>query len=227
MTAATLTEVRLYGVLGDRFGRSRMMAVSSPAEAIRALCATMKGFREYLSEGVGAQQGYRLLAGREHVKLDDIKAPSGQQAIRIVPVYAGAKSAVGQIIVGVVLIVASFIPGLNVAVAGYLMSMGIALTIGGISRLLFSPPDTTPSVGSGGNTKDQNYLFGGPANTIQQGGPVPVGYGELLVGGVVISAGIVPEVLRDAGQFGQEGDGLGTLTGDGDTTPWVASVAVQ
>ncbi len=40
-------------------------------------------------------------------------------------------------------------------------------------------PDNQPS-----------YVFNGPVNTTAQGQPVPIGYGRLIVGGAVISAGI-------------------------------------
>lgn len=224
MSAAELTEVRLYGALGQRFGRSRRLAVGSPAEAIRALCATVPGFKAHL-QGPAHQQPYRVLVGTETVTADELRTPSGHQVIKIVPVYAGAKSAVGQIILGVALVAATY--GVNIAVAGALMGLGTSMIVGGISRLLASPPDLNPPGSVGGKKQDPNYLFGGPANTISQGGPVPVGYGELLVGGVVVSAGLVPETPNSRGQFGGLGDGNGTLLGDGDTTPWVASVAVQ
>lgn len=56
------------------------------------------------------------------------------------------------------------------------------------------PPEIIPdpigvgSVGGGGSAPGTNtrgsvpYLFNGPANTVGEGGPVPVGYGELVVG---------------------------------------------
>jgi predicted phage tail protein len=40
-----------------------------------------------------------------------------------------------------------------------------------------------------------SFLFDGPVNTIAQGHPVPVGYGEMYVGSAVISAGIVTEEI--------------------------------
>ena len=38
--------------------------------------------------------------------------------------------------------------------------------------------------------ENKGYLFNGPVNTTQQGLPVPIAYGELVVGGAVISASI-------------------------------------
>jgi predicted phage tail protein len=83
-------------------------------------------------------------------------------------------------------------------------SIGAALVLGGVSQLL----TPTPQIGSFGpasvgnarsrNTSTQateldpqeSYSFSGIQNTSRQGTPVPVVYGETIVGSVVISAGI-------------------------------------
>ena len=83
-------------------------------------------------------------------------------------------------------------------------SIGTALILGGVSQLL----TPTPQIGSFGpasvgnarsrNTSTQateldpqeSYSFSGIQNTSRQGTPVPVVYGETIVGSVVISAGI-------------------------------------
>ena len=83
-------------------------------------------------------------------------------------------------------------------------AIGLSLVLGGVSQLL-SP---TPQIGSfgpasvgnarGRNTSTQateldpqeSYSFSGIQNTSRQGTPVPVVYGETIVGSVVISAGI-------------------------------------
>lgn len=227
-----MTEVRLYGHLADRFGKVFHFALdnASPAQALRAL-RNLPGFWDHIIEH--NEPGYRVLIGdnQEGLGRDDLTVPTGPQVIRFVPVVQGAKSGFGQILVGIVLIVAAAYSGGSSyaflqAIAPTLQGIGVAMVIGGVSQLLASAPQVQGPSGLG-NTKDKNYLFAGPANTISQGGPVPIGYGRLRVGGVVISAGIVPEVSNSIGQFGGLGDGLGTITGDGDTTPWVASVAVQ
>ena len=82
-------------------------------------------------------------------------------------------------------------------------AVGAALVLGGVSQLL----TPTPQIGSfgpassGGRSRNQStqateldpqesYSFSGIQNTSRQGTPVPVVYGETVVGSVVISAGI-------------------------------------
>jgi len=48
----------------------------------------------------------------------------------------------------------------------------------------------TPLPKSSGGS-DQAFGFSGPVNTTAQGNPVPIGYGRLIVGSVVISAEIL------------------------------------
>ena len=90
------------------------------------------------------------------------------------------------------------------AAATAIGAIGTSLILGGVSQLL----TPTPQIGSFGpasvgnarsrNTSTQateldpqeSYSFSGIQNTSRQGTPVPVVYGETIVGSVVISAGI-------------------------------------
>ena len=55
--------VRLYGQLGSRFGRSFRLAVNSPAEAIRALCAIVPGFQQYLATAKEQGMAFAVFIG--------------------------------------------------------------------------------------------------------------------------------------------------------------------
>lgn len=199
--------ILLYGFLGREFGRVHHYEVQSPAEAIRAMCVTLKGFRKALSDG-GA---YRLLVGgADALSKDRVGHPvSDRESIRIVPVVAGAGKGIGQILLGVVLIALAYPTGgmsltagtafaagtTTAATMGYIAgSIGIALVLGGAAQLLFTPkaasnkekPENTPS-----------YAFDGAVNTISQGNAVPLLYGgPLIIGSQVVSAGLAAEPLK-------------------------------
>jgi len=93
-----------------------------------------------------------------------------------------------------------FVLGAGASVA--IGSIGTALILGGVSQLISPTPqigDFGPaSLGGSRNTSTQateldpqeSYSFSGIQNTSRQGIPVPVVYGETIVGSVVISAGI-------------------------------------
>jgi predicted phage tail protein len=108
-----------------------------------------------------------------------------------VPVVAGA-GAVGRIIAGIALVALSFliIPlGIAAAGAGIATAVGLAgasLLLGGIAQLL----TPTPKISKDEGDPRKSFSFSGIQNTNRAGVPVPVVYGETLVGSVVISAGI-------------------------------------
>ena len=169
-----MREVRLYGALAKFVGERRFVAeISSAGEAIRMLVANFPGLEQHMAE-----RHYKVIVDNYESDLDQINHPASQ-TIKFVPVLgAAASTAIGAI--------------------------GTAMILGGVSQLL----TPTPQIGSFGpasvgnarsrNTSTQateldpqeSYSFSGIQNTSRQGTPVPVVYGETIVGSVVISAGI-------------------------------------
>lgn len=199
MSCATLPlrEVRLYGELARRFGRLHRFAVANAAEAVRALMANYPEFERALLD---VAPGYRVQVGRRRLSdADQLRDPSSAtESIRIVPVVAGAKSALGQIVFGAALIAAAvFVPGLaavnlfgGTTLATVVGTIGISMVLGGVSQLLSPQPKLDAN---SGEQQKPSYVFNGAVNTTAQGNPVPVGYGRLLIGSAVISAGIAAE----------------------------------
>lgn len=195
---ATRTVV-LAGELGRRFGREHQMDVSSPAEAIRALCANYQEFADEIRESESKGLGYRVIVDkRDHDAREIHIKHNRKKRFVIVPTLIGAKGKSGgiiKIVVGAILLVASFfIPGstaLLVGLAAAMGSMGFGLIMSGVSQLVGGTPKGK-SDGAQGDDKP-SYFFSGPVNTISQGGVVPVGYGEYIVGSAVISAGLATE----------------------------------
>ena len=185
--------IKVYGKLAKHLGqRSFKAVVSTPAEAVRFLLANFPELRALMREGQ-----YMVSVGRNPLELGTnpelLHYPSASfETIRIVPVVAGA-GAVGRIILGVALVGLSFIPGFA-AWAGptayaLITGVGASLVIGGIAQLL----TPTPKLGTSENDPRRSYSFSGIQNVSRQGVPVPVIYGEVFTGSVVISAGINTE----------------------------------
>jgi predicted phage tail protein len=182
--------IRLYGDMGQRFGREFHLDVASPAEAIRALCAVIDGFEAYLHKH--AKDYYKVFVGNRNA-CDAIPAPcSDREIIRIAPCISGAKS-VGRVIIGAALIALSFInPIAGTMFATFLMSTGISLVLGGVMEMLSPQPRVEKGAGDDADNRASSN-FNGPVNTTAQGNPVPLAYGTLMVGSAVISAGIISE----------------------------------
>jgi predicted phage tail protein len=182
-----LRKIKLYGALAKFVGHRVLEAdVASAAEAVRFLVTNWPEL-----EGHMAKQYYRVHTAGEDLTLDDVHNPMGRE-IQIVPVMAGA-GALGRILIGIALVAASFIPGLQgVTIFGsklllstVLVSVGASLVIGGIAQALTPTPKTSQDEGD----PRKSFSFSGIQNTTRAGVPVPVVYGEMLVGGIVVSAG--------------------------------------
>jgi len=194
-----LREIRVYGRLAKFLGRRVFKAeVANAAEAVRFLLANFPAIEQHM-----ADQHYKVIVGGYQLNKDELHDPAGQQEIKIVPVLAGASGnagGIGQIIAGVALIAASiFIPGstvlLGVTFGKISLSVGLlgaSLVLGGVAQLL-TPVPTLPSGPDTETDPRKTYSFSGIQQTSRQGVPVPVVYGETIVGSVVISAGIDTE----------------------------------
>ncbi len=197
-----MREVKLYGELGRRFGRLHRFDVATPAEAIRALCANFKGFEQALD---AYRPGFHVLVGQRDAAASDdaLQDPFDRTApIKIIPAFAGAKSGWMSIILGAALIAAAFfmpaaIGGLSLfgttTVASLAGTIGFGLALGGVAQLL-SPTPSSPTNAENGESRN-SYVFNGAVNVTTQGGPVPVGYGRMIVGSVVASMGITVREL--------------------------------
>ena len=183
-----LRKIKLYGKLAKFVGHRILEAdVATAAEAVRFLVANWPELERHM-----ADQHYRVSVGTYDLDLEELHDPAGQQEIKIVPVMAGA-GATGRIIAGIALIALSFIPGFA-AWAGptayaLITGIGASLVLGGVAQLL----TPTPKIPTGPDTQNdprKSYSFSGIQNTSRQGVPVPIVYGETIVGSVVISAGI-------------------------------------
>jgi predicted phage tail protein len=105
--------------------------------------------------------------------------------------------AVGRIIVGALLIIGSFfIPGLalfGIALAPIALGIGASLVLGGVAELISPVPRTDLNPGGEKDPKVDSYSFSGIQNNSRSGLPIPVIYGEVVVGSITISAGTTVE----------------------------------
>ncbi len=204
-----LVKVNLHGQLGEVVGNYWEVAVSSVAEATHAIEIMSNKLYKFLSDKVQENVRYRVIVnGKDFYtenepnlnNLDSITKnelrmlKKDLETIDIIPVLEGAGK-IGQIftaILGVILIVIGAFTSWTGGGA-VLIAAGISLLAAGVIGLLTKPPkfEDFREIEQGGKT---SYLFSGPQNIIGEGGPVPLGYGRLLVGSQVISSAYV---IRD------------------------------
>lgn len=198
--------VRLYGKLGARFGRVHHLAVNSAAEAVRALGVLHQGFNQFLAEAKDIGLAFTVFYGRRNLGKDQLCDPPSHNDIRIAPVVQGSKSGGGlQTVLGIALIaVASFFSG-GLAAGGAASlygatataawtavgAVGFSLAIGGVAQMITGTQAGIDSSEAADNRP--SYNFAGIKNTVTQGNPVPLCYGEMTAGSAMLSLGIVAE----------------------------------
>ena len=194
-----LRKIKLYGKLAKFIGHRVLEAdVATAAEAVRFLLANWPEAEAHMND-----QHYRVSIGTYDIDLEELHHPAGAAPISFVPVVAGA-GATGRIIAGIALIALSF--GIASLAAGAALAgsfsgfalqavafgtqagliAGVGLVVGGVAQLL----TPTPKISNDEGDPRKSFSFSGIQNTSRAGVPVPVVYGETLVGSVVISAGI-------------------------------------
>ena len=220
-----LCTVVLHGNLADRFGSSFDLDIRSPVEAVRALISQLCGFRRAIRDGhyrvIRERTGSKTDLSLDELKL---RLGRGK-ILHIVPVIEGSAKGLGKILAGVAInlwiqgnawvaiiglaIAAPYalglagglgaaIPGTAISSIGFagitfgqIAGFGALIALGGIAQMI-SPSLTA---GQGAADRKESFLFGSAENVTAQGGPVPVVFGEFVVGSVVISSGLSTEEM--------------------------------
>ena len=199
-----LRKLKLYGELAEFVGHKEFeIQVDSLAKAVRFLVNNFPQVEKYMNP-----QYYQVKVGSYAVNEEEIHHPIGQEDIHIVPVIAGAGRGLGKILLGAALIAgAFFIPaslggglslkagigtGFGFAKAGMLgksmVYLGASLVMSGVSDMLF--PLHKPKEFKSEQDPQLSFSFSGTQNTSRAGTPVPIVYGEIVTGSVVISGAI-------------------------------------
>ena len=200
-----LRKIKLYGELAEFIGHKEFeIQVDSLAKAVSFLVNNFPQVEKYMNP-----KYYQVKVGNYAINQEEIQHPIGQEDIHIIPVISGAGSGTGKVLLGAALIAGAFlVPGSEllfskaffggVGVEGSLAAAGILtkaaigvgglLVLSGVSEMLFPLPKT-PEFSS---EQDPRISFGfsGTQNTSRAGTPVPIVYGEIVTGSVVISGAI-------------------------------------
>jgi predicted phage tail protein len=196
-----LRKLKLYGELAKFVGHKEFeIQVDSLAKAVSFLVNNFPQVEKYMNP-----QYYQVKVGNYAVDQEEIHYPIGQEDIHIVPVISGAgRGGFGKVLLGAALIAgAFFVPqglalskgistGFGFAKAGVLAKsmvyLGASLAIQGVTEMLFPLPK--PQEFKSEQDPQLSFSFSGTQNTSRAGTPVPIVYGEIVTGSVVISGAI-------------------------------------
>jgi predicted phage tail protein len=183
-----LTTIQLHGSLGRAIGELWELDVSSLGEAVRAIETLSKKFCQHLlakdKEGIAYQVLYDSYECKCVEDLSLVFQKPGV-VVHVIPVIGGAEDAknYGMLVGGLLLIGLAFVPGVNafVGIKGFttiMFSMGVMLALSGISGIINAPDE---------NKDTASKSLSGSINSVKQGEPIPLAYGEIMIGSQVIS----------------------------------------
>ena len=185
-----LNKIKLYGRLARFIGeRSFEAEVKTPAQAIRFLLANFPKLERHMME-----QNYCVKIGNYDIDSSELEHPVGKQEIKIIPVVTGSrgltKVLIGAVIVGAV-IATGGVGAIGLAggtgFLGVAGNIGVFMALSGAAEML-TPVPKPPGVSD--DPQSVNFSFNGVQNTGRAGVPIPVVYGEIFTGSLVVSAGI-------------------------------------
>ena len=195
-----LRKIKLYGELAKFLGQKTFEAeVHNAAQAIKFLIVNFPQLEKHMGD-----RHYKVLVGNWEIKEEEIHYPNGQEEIKIIPIVGGEGGrGLGRFLVGAVLIgVAIANPfgaaaigtfgGTPIAVSQLVGTIGASLAFQGLAQMLTPVPEIKEQE----QDPRLSFNFSGIQNTSRAGVPVPVIYGEIMVGSVVISANIENEQVE-------------------------------
>jgi predicted phage tail protein len=204
-----MTHVKLMGELGEKFGTDWHMATSNFRDIFKLIDCQTEGFKQYIVESAEKGIDFDILNGDDF--LEDgysVMLEKPKDIVVITPKAAGAGfSDALKVIVGAILIIygPGWIKGLTkeaasaaagigefetaAAIVKYgevaawgVSTLGVGLAMSGVVG--YMTPESPSEAGD-------SYLFDGPQNNTKQGIPVPLLYGELIVGGALTNIGFI------------------------------------
>jgi len=192
-----LRKLKLYGELAKFVGHKEFeIQVDSLAKAVSFLVNNFPQVEKYMNP-----KYYQVKVGNYAVNEEEIHHPIGQEDIHIVPVISGAGSGTGKFLLGAALIAgAFFLPGSHAVgftlkggftggfIGKSMVYLGGFLALQGVSEMLFPLPK--PQEFKSEQDPQLSFSFSGTQNTSRAGTPVPIVYGEIVTGSVVISGAV-------------------------------------
>lgn len=172
--------VRFLGYMANLFGAHQSIDVRSIDELFKAMRVNYPDFALYLSEAAARGINYQIMVNGAHIPINGLNCmlPAGA-IVSIVAMPSGAGGRGFRIIAGIALL------GLGLAGVGFLgikastvAITGAALLFGALRGQQKAPKD---------DKTGQSNMFGGPVTTNQEGGRIPLIYGDHLAGWMIMS----------------------------------------
>lgn len=187
-----MVNVRFYGSL-KQFGSEFRLDCQTTAEIVQALTSQIPKLRQFIQQGLFTVRVGRdyfdnryLEQGLSHKLKDDA-------TVHFTPVLKGSKrGGLFGVIAGVAIIAGAIALGplagiISTNAAWIVGSVGASLLLGGVAQMLTKMPEMRMGTEK---EKKQSTAFSNLSNMTAQGKSMPLAYGRMRVGSLIISQGV-------------------------------------
>jgi predicted phage tail protein len=215
-----LYKVNFHGKLAKDFGKGTYEVMGVHLKDVFSGLSSRFGqaFQDTIVNGswhitAGKRKKTRLNKDDNFLSEEVVEFPIDSDELHVFPAIIGAGGkGVGQIILGVILIVIAvvvtiFFPPAGAAIAGTIGGVGYSAAAaslaiagvmsiaGGIMAMMTKAPTMGDYTSAAAVDQRPSFLFNGAVNNTEQGVPVPLVYGRHLTGSTIISAGMDVEQI--------------------------------
>ena len=242
-----MVNVRFYGSL-KQFGSEFNLDCKTPAEVVHALTSQIPKLRQFIQQGL-----FTVRVGRDYLDNRYLEQGLSQKlkddtTVHFTPTLKGSKrGGVFGVIAGAAIVAGALALGpLGLGVLGSTSAMlvgglGASMLLGGVAQMLTKMPTMRGVTPTGAvkpekgkqEEKQQSTSFSNLSNMVAQGKSMPLAYGLIRTGTLVISQGVetmdvernpIPSVVDNSdkpaeGNAGNNNTGIGFLSTSIVSTP--------
>lgn len=188
-----MVTVRFYGTL-KQFGTTFKLEVKNTAEALRALTSQIPHLRQFIQQGLFTVRIAQQYIDNRYLEKGLYYTLKENDVIHITPVLKGAKRGgvfgviAGVAMIATALVLSPLVLGVVAASTAWTIgAVGASLLLGGVAQMLTKQPNM-PSVSE--KEKKNSTAFSNLSNMASQGKPMPLAYGRIRTGSMIISQGV-------------------------------------
>jgi predicted phage tail protein len=183
-----LRKIKVYGRLAELVGWHVNYAdVKNMKDVYKYLVCNYPEIEPHLKQNM-----YRITINNDVIKTKDELLINSEGEIRMIPIVSGAWFWIAAAFIGGGAAAAASSIAIVATLGSVLLTTGISMAVSGVTNMLFSQQQpTVGDVPSGLSETDArvNYSFSGIQNVSRSGVCIPLIYGEVFCGSIVVSSG--------------------------------------
>ena len=183
-----LRKIKVYGRLAELVGWHVSYAdVKNMKDVYKYLVCNYPEIEPHLKQNM-----YRITINNDVIRTKDELLLNSEGEIRMIPIVSGAWIWIAAAFIGGGAAAAASSIAIVATLGSVLLATGVSMAVSGVTNMLF--PQQQPTVGDVPNGLSEtdtrvNYSFSGIQNVSRSGVCIPLIYGEVFTGSIVVSSG--------------------------------------